>query len=81
MLSCVKSSRAVILLFIFLAFSFSGYAEIKIPSAKQTLKIVSQELWESGVLSQELEKPSESDQKNVLYFPEELEVALRMIDS
>lgn len=81
MRSCVKSSRAVILLFIFLVFSFSGHADINTSSPRQTLKIVSQELWESGVLSQELERPSDSDQKNVLYFPEELEVALKMIDS
>ena len=53
-----------------------------VSNTKHVVKIISQDLWSNGVFQKEkVENLDTKDSKKVIYFPEELEIALRLINS
>ena len=82
MLSCLKKLKTVFVLVILAVFSQTIFASetIDIVDHQLRVKVIKQELWHKGIQSPS-EKDSSPKKDNVIYFPEELELALRLISS
>ena len=80
MLNCFIKLKGVVF-FVSLVTCLPSFSAENIDNRQHIVKVLSQDLWNKGILN-ETETPIEkSNSKNVIYFPEELEIALRLIDS
>mgnify|MGYP004142354809 CR=1 FL=1 len=83
MLCFAKRPTIVTFLFIFTLFSTSSFSNDRMDNSKYVVKILSKELWHKGIKEEDQShrKKFREEKKNTIYFPEELEVALRLLGS
>ena len=82
MLKCRKLSFSVVVLIIFCIIpSNQAYSTEYIIDHPMRVKVIQQELWDKGVNKQVEKNAPSKENKKVIYFPEELELALRLISS
>lgn len=80
MRNCLKLLSVVVIFCTYLAISPTALASDQNERAAFTVKVVGHDLWKNGVkLKDEVSKESNKDKKTI-YFPEELEIALRLIN-
>lgn len=81
----VVCSRIIIIVTIlvsflgFNVFAFDGQAEIVGHDLK--IKVLKKELWEKGVIEDNQVNENNIKKDNTIYFPEELEIALKLISA
>ena len=79
MKSCLKLVFSVVFLVITLVFPQLARSNELPERSSYTVKVLTKELWNNGVKTEPQEVHETSDSKATIYFPEELEIALRLI--
>ena len=80
MLNCFIKLKGVVF-FVSLLACLPSFSAENADNRQHIVKVLSQELWNKGILNESETPIEKSNSKNVIYFPEELEIALRLIDS
>ena len=80
MKSCLKFVFAVVFLVITLVFPQLARSNEPLDRSTYTVKVLTKELWNNGVKVETQEVHEGNESKGTIYFPEELEIALRLIN-